>query len=70
MTARLLTEQILGVLSLTGGCTGSSEYTLVKMPHCWESRVTAQLLLMQPERKKDETVLAHYFDSLPTSVVC
>ena len=26
---------------LTGGCTGSSEYTLVKMPHCWKSHAAA-----------------------------
>ena len=25
------------------GCTGPSEYTLVKMPHCWKSHVMAQL---------------------------
>ena len=25
-------------LSLKGGCTGLSESTLVKMPHCWKSR--------------------------------
>ena len=24
---------------LKGGCTGSSESTLVKMPHCWKSHV-------------------------------
>ena len=27
----------MGFLSLKGGCTGSSESTLVKMPHCWKS---------------------------------
>ena len=27
-------------LSLIGGCTGSSESTLVKIPHCWKSHVT------------------------------
>ena len=34
MTVRLLTEDNLESLSLKGGCTGSSESTLVKMPHC------------------------------------
>ena len=29
-------------LSLIGGCTSSSESTLVKMPHCWKSHVAAQ----------------------------
>ena len=44
MSAKLLTEHILEFLSLKGGCTGSSESTLVKMPHCWKSHVVAQLL--------------------------
>ena len=38
-----VTEHHLEFLSLKGGCTGSSESTLVKMPHCWKSHVTAQL---------------------------
>ena len=28
-------------LSLKGGCTGSSESTLIEMPHCWKSHVAA-----------------------------
>ena len=44
MTPRLLTEKHLEFLSLTGGCTGSSESTLVKMPHCWKSHAVAQIL--------------------------
>ena len=44
MSVKLLTEQCLVLLSLKGGCTGSAGATLVKMPHCWKSRVTAQLL--------------------------
>ena len=36
MTVNLLTKLPLELL--TGGCTGSSESTLVKMPHCWQSR--------------------------------
>ena len=39
MTVKLLTERHLGSLSLKGGCTGSSESTLVKMPYCWRSHV-------------------------------
>ena len=34
MSVKLLTEHRLEFLSLTGGYTGSSESTLVKMPHC------------------------------------
>ena len=36
MAVKLLTEHHMEFLSLTGGCTGSSESTLVKMPHCWK----------------------------------
>ena len=42
MTVKLLTEHHLEFISLQGGCTGLSEFTLVKMPHGWKSRVTAQ----------------------------
>ena len=45
MTVKLLTEHHLEFLSLKGGCTGSSESTFVKMPHCWKSHVTAHLYL-------------------------
>ena len=43
MSAKLLTEHHFEFLSLKGGCTGSSESTLVKMPHCWNSHVAAQI---------------------------
>ena len=44
MTVELLIEHHLEFLSLIGGCTDSSESTLVKMPHCWKSHVTAKLI--------------------------
>ena len=43
MSVKLLTEHYLEFLRLKGGCTGSSESTLVKMPHCWKSHVMAQI---------------------------
>ena len=43
MSVKLMTEHHLEFLSLKGGCTGSSESTLVKMPHCWKSRFAVQL---------------------------
>ena len=52
MSVKLLTEQHLEFLSLTGGCTGSSESTLVKMPHCWKLHVTAHLCVISAEVKK------------------
>ena len=39
MTVKLLTENNLEFLSLKGGYIGSSESTLVKMPHCLKSHV-------------------------------
>ena len=50
MTVKLLNEHHLEFLHLKGGCTGSSESTHVKMPHCWKSHVTAHI-----------TLLYHYF---------
>ena len=37
----------LEVLSLKGGCTGSSESLFVKMPHCWKSYVAAHIVFFQ-----------------------
>ena len=34
---------IWSFLSLNGGCTGSSESTLDKMPYCWKSYVATQM---------------------------
>ena len=45
MSGKLLTEHYLKFLSLKGGCTGSSESTLVKMPHCLKSHVAAQKII-------------------------
>ena len=42
MSVMLLTEQHFEFLSLKGGYTGSSESTLVKMPHCLKSHALAQ----------------------------
>ena len=42
MSVKLLTEQNLEFLSYTG----SSEYTLVKMAHCWKSHAAAQMAFL------------------------
>ena len=52
MTVKLLTEHHLEFLSLKGGCTGSSESTLVKMPHCWKSHVAAHFSLKHVNNDK------------------
>ena len=43
MNVKLPTEHHLGFLCLKGGCAGSSESTLVKMPHCWKSHVATHI---------------------------
>ena len=47
MNIMLLTEHRLEFLSLKGGYTGSSESTLVKMPHCGKSHVADHLLYLK-----------------------
>ena len=44
MTVKLLGKHHLEIISLKGGCIGSSESTLVKIPHCWKSHVAAHVL--------------------------
>ena len=41
LSVKLLTEYHFEFLSLKVGCTGSSESTLLKIPHCWKSLVAA-----------------------------
>ena len=43
MTVKLVTKQHLEFPSLKRGCTGSPDFTLVNMPHCLKSHVTAHL---------------------------
>ena len=43
MTVKLLAEQNLEFLSFKGGCTCSSESTVVKMPYCLKSHLAAYL---------------------------
>ena len=44
MIVKLLTEHHLEFLSLTGGCRGPSESTLVKMSNCWKSHAAAHIV--------------------------
>ena len=44
MSVKLLTEHHLEFLNLKGGCTGLSESTHVKMPHCWKSHAMAHFI--------------------------
>ena len=45
MIVKLLTEHHLELLSLKGGCTGSTVSTHVKMPHCWKSPAMAHFIV-------------------------
>ena len=45
MTVKRLTGKRLGFLSLNRGYTGSSESTLVKIPHCFESTCHGSIML-------------------------
>ena len=46
MTVKLLSKHHLVIISLKGGCTGSSEPTLVKIPHCLKSHVAAHICIV------------------------
>ena len=45
MNVQLLAEQHFEFLSLKEGCTECSESTLIKMPYCWKSHVTAHITM-------------------------
>ena len=63
MIVKLLTERHLEFLSLKGGCTGSSESTLVKMSNCWKSRALAHILVNSHTMCKPE-------DTMSSNPVC
>ena len=44
MIVKLLAERHLEFLCLKGGYIGSSESSLVKIPNCWKSHATAQII--------------------------
>ena len=57
MIVKLLTEHHLEFLSLKGGCTGSSESTLVKISNCWKSYAAAHMYMFQVFRLEDYACL-------------
>ena len=50
MSVKGMTEHHSAFLSLKGGCTGSSESTLVKVSHCWKSHDVAQIETVPREK--------------------
>ena len=57
MSVKLLTEHHLEFVSLKGGCTGSSESTLVEMQR-WKSHVRAHIVkpVLSSHSKEDQKV--------------
>ena len=68
MNINILCEHHLEFLSLKGGCTGSSESTLVKIPHCWKSHVAVHFYsVLQEEHGKSERKYLDFLDILLTA---
>ena len=65
MIVKLLTERHLEFISLKGGCTGSSESTLVKMSNCWKSHALAHIRFLRIcgalKVKKEEKILDSFW---------
>ena len=62
MIVKLLTGYLLESLSLTRSCPGLSESTLVKIPHCWKSQVTAYFLYRYIRETSHATLVATIFE--------
>ena len=80
MSVKLLTEHRFEFVSLKGGCTGSSESTLVKMPHCWKSHDASQFLSrcvryagyihISKKRKNSDKYHKSSFSCMQCAVLC
>ena len=64
LEVKLPTKHHLEFLSLIGGCIGSSECTLVKMPHCWKSHFAAHLYNCNEVLRQD-ALLRHFQTPTP-----
>ena len=60
MNVQLLAEQHLECLGLKGGCTGWSESTLVRMPHCWKSHVMVYMIISIYQPAHENLLLITY----------
>ena len=70
MTVKLLTEHHLEFLRLKGGCSVYSKYTLVKIPHCWKSHVTAQYYVVRTVISWADSFNVKKFDTILISDHC
>ena len=46
ISSRIKRSKVTEYAALKESCIGSSESTLVEMPHCWKSHVAAQIILI------------------------
>ena len=60
MIVKLLTEHHLEFLSLKRGCRGSSESTLVEMPHCMKSHALAHFTHMSMQMRQQSKCRFQY----------
>ena len=63
MTIKQLAKHHLECLSLKEDCTGSSESTHVKRPHCWKSHVLAYISDISGMAMERTTVVSSTADS-------
>ena len=70
LSVKLLTEHHLEFLSLKICYIGSSECTLVKIPHCWKSHVTPQLLNFMYARSEGLSEPSLLADGVSTEILC
>ena len=76
MSVKLLTEHRLEFVSLKGGCTGSSESTLVKMPHCVAAQASSRYVRyagyihISKKRKTSDKYHKSCFSCMQCTVSC
>ena len=70
MTAKLLPEYHLACLSLKRDCIGSSESTLVLVPHCWKSQVAADkyIYMYKYTEQNFKLVILHFYLSFESKM--
>ena len=66
MSVKPLNGNHLEFLRLKGGCAGSSESVLVKIPHCWMSSVTAHFLFVALHPSQQLAHIGRVSSSKPT----
>ena len=60
MIVKLLTKHHLELLSLKGGCRGSSQSSHVKMSNCWKSHAAAHLINSMKQERSCKTLYVYH----------